>query len=336
MHDLDISPLDSAEVPALRELLAKIPCKPLDFWEAADPDQQNSYWFEDIQASLSGPDCAALAARSGGSIVGFLLWSLQPWETRVIGNTFAVIKYLAVPPDAPRAIGDALVARMCEDASSRGVECVTAKLHGMETSAIHSIERNGFCLMDTVLDFTFDYRRMPLDQVRPPPLAAGVQIGLATAADADGLIEVAGKAFGGHFGRFHADRRIGKEKAKTIYEEWMRSSLGGWVDFIVVCKCDGRVAGYSMWKKPSARESGHGFLLGHYSIAGVHPDYFGRGLFSALTYEGMRRLPELGRVDRIEGPTHVNNYPVQRGYLKLGWRITGARHTFHRWLADQA
>ena len=45
----------------------------------------------------------------------------------------------------------------------------------------------------------------------------------------------------------------------------------------------------------------------------MHPDYFGRGLFSSLTYEGMRRLPELGRVDRIEGPTHVNNYPVQRG-----------------------
>ena len=336
MHDFEISPIDSAELPALRELLSRVPCKPLDFWEAADPARQNSYWFEDIETSLLDPDCAALAARSGGSIVALLIWGQQAWESRVIGRKFAVIKHLAVIPEAPRDIGAALVARMCNDALARGVECVTAKMHTMETSAIHSVERNGFRLMDTVLDFTFDYRRMPFDQVRPPPMAEGVQIGLATADDADGLIEVAGKAFGGHFGRFHADERIGRDIAKTVYEEWMRSSLNGWVDIVVVCKCDGKVAGYSMWKKPSAKESGNGFHLGHYSIAGVHPDYFGRGLFSALTYEGMRRLPEHGRVDRIEGPTHVNNYPVQRGYLKLGWRITGARHTFHRWLEDQA
>jgi RimJ/RimL family protein N-acetyltransferase len=336
MQDFDISPLDSADLPALRELLSKVPCKPLDFWEAADPAQQNSFWFEDIETSLSNPDCGALAARSGGSIVGCLLWGQQPWESRVIGRKFAVIKYLAVTRDAPCGIWGALVARMCVDAASGGAECVTAKVHAMDTPSIHALEQHGFRLMDSVLDFTFDYRRLALEQVRPPPLSEGVQIGIATADDAEGLIEVAGKAFGGHFGRFHADERIGANLARTVYEEWMRSSLNGWADLIVVGRSDGRVAGYTMWKKPSDMEVRHGFHLGHYSIGAIHPDYFGRGLFSSLTYEGMRRLPELGRVDRIEGPTHVSNYPVHRGYLKLGWRITGARHTFHGWLGERA
>jgi hypothetical protein len=36
--------------------------------------------------------------------------------------------------------------------------------------------------------------------------------------------------------------------------------------------------------------------------------------------------------DWIEGPTHIGNHAVQRGYLRLGWRIAGAQHSFHKWL----
>jgi len=42
-----------------------------------------------------------------------------------------------------------------------------------------------------------------------------------------------------------------------------------------------------------------------------------------------------GIADCIEGPTHVNNYPVQRGYTKLLWRICDAHHSFHKWLVPQ-
>jgi ribosomal protein S18 acetylase RimI-like enzyme len=336
MTDPTICRLESADSAALAKALPGFPCKPLDFWEAAARENQDRYWLDDIQAALPDPGCTAVAARSGDTIVGFAISVDQEWESRVIGRRICAIKHLAVNPDAPAQTAARLAARLCEEARSRGVECLTAKVHSMDTHAIHALERHQFRLMDTVLDFTFDYHRSPLGQIRAPRLPEGAGIGPATAADEEGLVEVARNAFGGHFGRFHADERIPGEKAKLVYEEWVRSSLRGWADFIAVCRFGDRVAGYSMWKRPSLKEAGHGFHLGHYSIAGIHPDYFGRGLFSALTYAGMRTLPELGKVDRIEGPTHVNNYPVHRGYLNLGWRITGARHTFHCWLDETA
>ena len=43
----------------------------------------------------------------------------------------------------------------------------------------------------------------------------------------------------------------------------------------------------------------------------------------------MRLLAE--HAQRIEGPTHASNLPVQRAYSALGWRVAGARHGFHRW-----
>jgi hypothetical protein len=48
-----------------------------------------------------------------------------------------------------------------------------------------------------------------------------------------------------------------------------------------------------------------------------------------LTLEGMRLLA--GHARRIEGPTHATNFPVQRAYVALGWRVADARHGFHRW-----
>ena len=33
-------------------------------------------------------------------------------------------------------------------------------------------------------------------------------------------------------------------------------------------------------------------------------------------------------------PLHVCNYSVQRTLQNLGWRISGARHSFHKWLHD--
>jgi ribosomal protein S18 acetylase RimI-like enzyme len=91
-----------------------------------------------------------------------------------------------------------------------------------------------------------------------------------------------------------------------------------------------RIAGYSAWKKPAALDQRHGIRLGHFSIGAVHPDFFGRGLFTTLTREGMEQLRS--STDWIEAPTHIDNHAVQRGFLRLGWRIVGAQHSFHKWL----
>ena len=36
--------------------------------------------------------------------------------------------------------------------------------------------------------------------------------------------------------------------------------------------------------------------------------------------------------NHLDGPAHVSHYPVHRAMLKLGWKIAGVRHSFHKWL----
>ena len=70
--------------------------------------------------------------------------------------------------------------------------------------------------------------------------------------------------------------------------------------------------------------------LVHYNLAGVHPDFSGRGFYTALAADGMRMTQSFARY--LDGPVHVSNYPVHRALQKLGWKIAGARHSFHKWL----
>jgi hypothetical protein len=183
-----------------------------------------------------------------------------------------------------------------------------------------------------MLDYAYDPHRDPFETVPRPELFPGCTTRLATADDREALMRVSENAFGGHFGRFHSDPRLPRDVSTRVYREWLRSSCEGYADYVVVAEVEGRVVGYTVWKDPSPREKRFGVRIGHYSIGAVHHDFAGRGLFGALTHAGMALLH--GAVDRLGGPTHVNNYPVQRGFARLRWRVGNAHHTLHRWLTD--
>ncbi|HEV8421828.1 MAG TPA: hypothetical protein VGQ40_00690, partial [Chthoniobacterales bacterium] len=93
---------------------------------------------------------------------------------------------------------------------------------------------------------------------------------------------------------------------------------------------DRRIAGYGIWKKPSRCEVSQAIDLAHYSLAGVHPDFAGRGIYSALARDGMKIARAEARF--VDGPVHVSNFPVHRALHRLGWKIADAKHSFHKWL----
>jgi hypothetical protein len=216
-------------------------------------------------------------------------------------------------------------------AMSGGIQFLVCKPYTDSIEVIQACEQKGFILVDTLIDCIYDYRQFPIRETNPPKIPKEVTLRLAASSDLDELINLAGASFQAHFGRYHSDELIGRDSATRIYQEWTRSSLKGYADWICVAEIGDRIAGFSIWKKPSSLEQRLSVRVGHYSIAGIHPDFFGRGLFTTLTYEGMKLLD--GVADVVEGPTHINNYGVQLGYSKLHWRVCcDARHSFHKWL----
>ncbi len=302
---------------------------PYRFVPAASDRDLDPVWRAEIAEHASSGK--VFVAGVDGETVGAAVYADLPWDTRILGDQMGRLKFLFVQPGQThrRQVIGRLLDRLIGWASDRGIDCLLCKTFSDDVEIVHALERRGFLLMDTLLNYVCDLQRDPLDTISRPPLDAGFDIRPA-GDEVDALMALAQAAFHGHFGRFHSDERISQSRATRIYEEWMRSSLEGYADLILVAECGGRIAGCSIWKEPSALERRLGIRLGHYSIGLVHPDFHRRGLFTALTYAGIARLAD--QVDYIEGPTHINNYAVQRGYGRLHWRIHDAHHSFHKWL----
>jgi len=331
--DVIISELTLTNVHSVLPLLEASRFKPLRFFERELGQNLSDYWFSSITDTLGSTQSKGYLALKDGQAVGFLIISDNPWETKLFGKNAAVINLFVIDQLMPNKleIASRLLAGALENAKTNGVNFVSSKTYANDLTAIHALELNGFLLMDTVVDCHFDFRRTVLESLQPASVPKNVSLRLATQADRQQLVEVAGQAFRHHFGRYHADEKIGNTLATQAYEQWMHSSLDGYADWIHVAEVDDHLAGFSIWKRPSALESQLHLRVGHYSIAGIDPRYNGLGLFTALTYAGMQSLE--GVADIIEGPTHVNNYGVQLGYAKLGWRVVSdARQTFHKWL----
>jgi hypothetical protein len=327
---MDLSPegLNSA-LP----LLAASPYKPLRYLAKELGTSLTDFWSGTILNRLDAPASQGFLAVQGDTPVGLLTCSDNPWETDLLGKRAVTIDSFVLDCSGSDrgTVAGSILEHALQVARTNGAQFILGKSYTDDMDVVHALESHGFLLMDTILDCNYDYRRLPFENLPRPVPADDVILRPAASSDRDELVTLAGQAFHKHFGRFHADERIGRQVGTQAYEQWMRSSLDGYADWIHLALVEGKIVGFSIWKRPSVTESQLKVRVGHYSIAGIHPDYGGQGLFTALTYAGMQSLQ--GIADIIEGPTHVNNYGVQFGYLKLGWRVcSDARHSFHKWV----
>jgi GNAT superfamily N-acetyltransferase len=335
MYQVDVSALALDEITTLKPLLEASHQKPYRFLLPASSQRDlDTFWLNDIALTIEHGG-RAFAAWDAGRICGAVVYADLPWETAIINRKMGALKYVVVPPNAlHQRDGFAhLLDCAVEWAASSGIEFLLCKAYTDDAPTIHALQSRDFLLMDTLLDYVYDFRGVPLQDIPSATTCDGVTVREAGTSDVDELVDVAHASFHDHFGRFHFDERIGNVLAGKIYEEWIRSSVRGYADSILVAEVEGKIAGYSASKKPSVQELSHGIRMGHLSIVAVHPSYRRRGLFNILTRAAMKLFEDIA--DYIEGPTHLNNYALHRGYARLAWQPRDARHSFHRWLTTE-
>ncbi len=327
-----IARLDLASIDELKEALPHFTHKPLPHLSYLKRDQIEGYWLDDIALGLGEQSSTAFVSCAADRINGLVLYGDSPWDTKVIGEPVAVIKYFVGTGADDSRVLDRLLDEVQRHAASRDIHLLTCKVQSLQFAAIHALERYGFLLMDTLLDFFFDFSRTPFDKISPPQRLDGLQVRLANPEDLPDLLALTETAFAKHFGRYNSDPKMPAGTGTKVYQEWVRSSFTGAADWILIAEVNDQIAGYSVWKKASALEVKHCFDIARCTLAGIHPEFFGRGLYTTLTFEGMRIAQQFA--NHLDGPAHVSHYPVHRAMLKLGWKIAGVRHSFHKWLEE--
>ena len=327
-----IARLDLAAIDELRVALPRFARVPLAHLHHLNPEQRQAFWLDEITQSLAKESSIAFQCVTSGTIKGFIVYTDSPWDSEITGRRIGTVEHIAATTDddSGTEILQELLDELTRSLADRGTQCVVCKVHSNESRAIHALEQRGFLLMDSLLDFVFDFSRTPLAEINPPRRDKQLKIRRAEPADLPALMAINEKAFTGYFGRYHADSRMPPDTGTKIYAQWVHSAFQGWADWILVAELDGRIAGYGLWRKPLKIEEKNSLRVAHYDLAAIDPEFLGRGLWTALMFEGMGIAQNYAQY--LVGPVHVCNYPVQHTLQKLGWRISGARHSFHKWL----
>jgi len=327
-----IARLDLRAIDDLREALSQLAEAPLAHLQHVTSNGRRAYWLDEIRQSLAKESAIAFGSIVAGTINGFIVYNDSPWDSQITGRRIGSVEHLAVISDDRAAVEilheliDALTRRLID----RSTECLVCKVQSDALPKIHALEQRGFLLMDTLMDFVFDFSRTPLEKINLPRRDPDLKIRQAVRQDLPALMAINEKAFGAYFGRYHADRQMPPGAATKIYAEWVRSAFEGWADWVLVAEINGTIAGYGLWRKPLEIEEKNSLRVAHYDLAAIDPEFRGRGLWTALMLDGMRIAREFAQY--IVGPVHITNYPVQYSLQKFYWRSSGARHSFHKWL----
>ena len=332
MTGLTVAEFDFAALEDLKESLPRLAHKPLAHLSYLRAGQVEAYWLDEIAQDLADESSLAFVSRRSGRIDGLALCIDSPWDTQAVKRRIAIVKHLAHANNGPdsKALDD-LLTEVTVRAARRGVECLTCKVQARDSAGVRALERQGFLLMDTLLDLVFDSSRTPLGNIRLPNRPERLHTRLARPEDAPEILALAHKAFANYFGRYHSDPKMPPGTGTKVYDQWVCSGFKGWVDWTVVAEIDGKIVGYSMWKNASALETKHCVDITHCNFGATHPNFSGRGVYTALKLAGMRIAESFAK--HFDLAAHIANYPVHRGMMKLGWRIAGARHSFHKWLS---
>jgi dTDP-4-amino-4,6-dideoxy-D-galactose acyltransferase len=128
-------------------------------------------------------------------------------------------------------------------------------------------------------------------------------------------------------GHFHADPRIGRERADGLYVRWVENSLAGRADaFLVVRGEAGEPLGFITCRLGAGEAGPHGVI----ELVAVDPRAQGQRVGRRLVAAALRWFAQAGAAS-VEVGTQIDNLAAVRLYQGAGFRCAAFSHTFHRW-----
>lgn len=242
------------------------------------------------------PETNLTLAESGSELVGY--YQLFP----EIPIRRAVVQGGVASGSRGRGIGGRLLDAALEQVAALDVDVLHIQASADDADARHMLESRGFRQVKDYWQMRWEGAELPTlalrDNFRLKPFQLGEDEAMLTALQ--------NAAFGQHWGFC----------PNTVEEIAARVRIQNTDPEGIIFIMDGDTpAGYNWTLR---NENQHG-KIGFVSMTGVHPDYRGNGLGTAVVVTGMEYLRDQG-VDAVELEVDSENTPARELYLKLGYR----------------
>jgi ribosomal protein S18 acetylase RimI-like enzyme len=212
------------------------------------------------------------------------------------------------------------VSQVLEFCHDQKVEMLIARCNTSEIDTVQFLEKAGFLLMDTLVYDVFDTRKRAVPSDTPT-----VTLRTYRHDDYEQLQAVARLAFHGHFGHYHADKRLDPRKADDVYTSWIQRCCESRevADDIIVAEDQGKIVAFAPLRIQAEQE-------GEMLVGAVLPDYQGRGIFRSCTVATLQWFDQR-QIPVIWLSTLINNLPIRKIVTRLGFEPAHSFYTFHKW-----
>jgi RimJ/RimL family protein N-acetyltransferase len=266
-----------------------------------------------------------------GELFGLVTYSKLEWDSTHFGMPMGAVRDVIMSEKLPNLvkIKKGAITLALSELRKKGITHVSTKADIYDITTVHALEMAGFRLMGTTIIYAFDFRRFQI-----PEFEDQCTLRLAKVEDEDTLIRIAAISFSKtrvSEDRFHSDPDLPEEKSNALYIEWIRNSIEGEIaDAIIVAELEGKPVGFTTVENFRARADEVGVNIGALLLSAVLPEARGRGVYTSMIKKGLEYLrPKVGIV---ELGTQITNFPVQKAWSKLGFKLASGTYAFHRTL----
>ena len=231
---------------------------------------------------------------------------LLEWDSRFFGHRIGEVTVSRLESNQMDEIE-----RWCAE---QAIDCLYLFAE-VEPRTITLAEQHGFGLKDVRLTF-----HRSLREVSDPPQREG-SVRVARSDDVPLLEAIAERSHTDS--RFYADGRFERKKADELYRVWIRNSVAGWADDVLVS--------LGVADRPLGYITGHRRgQEGQIGLIAVSEEARGRGCATELVSMLSARYRDAG-ITAMTVVTQARNVAARRLYQRLGFALDSIRLCYHRW-----
>ncbi len=229
----------------------------------------------------------------------------EPFDSELLGLR---VGRLAPSPAIPPRHLEALLARVAEHAGREGFDQLLHRVPASSFEDIWALEAAGYHLMDIGVTFA---RRFD----GPVEAHGSSHVGVrpATAADIEDLLETMLEVPWGS--RYEADPSYDRGAVQRLQAQWLRNSLAGRADHVLIGVVDDRPAGYVTCRFHEEE----GERAGEIDLVGTVPAFRGRGVAATVVAASLAWFSS--RVSLVTVRTQATNTIAASVYERSGMTL---------------
>lgn len=205
------------------------------------------------------------------------------------------------------------------------IKLVLSKIGTENMELINELEKLGFYIKDIQVTYKYGLKDYEINNNLGD---INFFIRDAQLGDVQQLEKIAIDSFK-NYGHYYADKKLDQQKCDEIYGNWIKRSLEEKVvaDKILLAEFNENIVGFLSFKIYKSNN----FKYAAGGLGAVSPNYRNKNIFKMLTLAGLNWGKEK-ELDWEEHNVLITNYPVNRSFSKLGFKIFKSFVTMHHWI----